>query len=315
MHGRGAADGRTRAAREFLQTQLAEKHQALQGTEKQLQAYMQSSGIVALDLDTRKVVEQFAQLEANREALDIDISSRTKTLESYTEELNTLGPSVARSLGESGDAYIKLLQEQLAKLEVERDLATVRNPDIASSSATASQFKDVESQIAQLKDKLRQRTASFVEATVPSNGRSSAQEGFTGFLGEAKQKVIELRIEIDGMKARRDMLRRVMRDYERQFNRIPTKSMEYARLQRSKLSSEKLYLMVEEKFNELAISESSEIGSVVVIDEAHRTVHRRGVAALREVGEAFTVGDRDRQAAAGHAGEEDRRAREHLDER
>ena len=80
--------------------------------------------------------------------------------------------------------------------------------------------------------------------------------------------MIELRIEIDGMKARRDMLRRVMRDYERQFNRIPTKSMEYARLQRSKLSSEKLYLMVEEKFNELAISESSEIGSVVVIDEA-----------------------------------------------
>ena len=52
----------------------------------------------------------------------------------------------------------------------------------------------------------------------------------------------------------------------------------------------------------------------VVVDEAHRRVHLRRVAALREVGEALAVRDRDRQAAAGHVAEEDRRRRQHLDQ-
>src|SRR6185436_16541410 len=50
-------------------------------------------------------------------------------------------------------------------------------------------------------------------------------------------------------------------------------------------------------------------------DEAHRALHAGGIAALREVGEALAVRDRDRQAAAGHAGEEQARAVEDLDQR
>ncbi len=53
-------------------------------------------------------------------------------------------------------------------------------------------------------------------------------------------------------------LNAVIAEYERQFNQIPEKSIELAKLQRARLSSEKLYLLVEEKFNEAAITETSE---------------------------------------------------------
>ncbi len=259
---------RTREAREFLQDQLAEKHRALRRVENELQAYMQTSGIVALDVDTRKTVEQLAQLEATRDAVEIDIGTHTKTLQSYRDQLTRLGPNVAKSIGESGDAYIRLLQEQLAKLEVQRDLAIAQNPGLATQASSSQQFKDVETQIGTLKNSLRERTANFIASVIPSNARTGTQEGFTGFLGEMKQKVIEEQVEIDGLTARRETLSRVMKEYERQFSRIPQKSMEYARLQRARLSDEKLYLMVEEKFNELAISESAQVASVVVLDEA-----------------------------------------------
>ena len=51
----------------------------------------------------------------------------------------------------------------------------------------------------------------------------------------------------------------------------------------------------------------------VAIDITHRAQHFVGIAALREVREALAVCDRDRQAAAGHAGEEDARRIDDLD--
>jgi len=60
----------------------------------------------------------------------------------------------------------------------------------------------------------------------------------------------------------------VIADYEKQFNRIPKKSMDLARLQRARLSNEKLYTLIEEKYNEAAITEKSEFGYVDIIDAA-----------------------------------------------
>ena len=55
-------------------------------------------------------------------------------------------------------------------------------------------------------------------------------------------------------------------------------------------------------------------GLALVVDKAHRALHGRRVASLREIGEAFAVRDHDGQTAAGHAGEKQRRAVEHLDQ-
>ncbi len=87
-------------------------------------------------------------------------------------------------------------------------------------------------------------------------------------LGQYKQRIIEQQIALDGLIAKKEALSNVIVDYEQQFNMIPRKSIELAKLQRTRLSSEKLYLLVEEKFNEAAITESSELGSVNVIDPA-----------------------------------------------
>ena len=60
----------------------------------------------------------------------------------------------------------------------------------------------------------------------------------------------------------------VIADYEQQFNRIPQKRIDLARLQRTRMSTEKLYLLIEEKYNEAAITEKSEFGYVDIIDAA-----------------------------------------------
>ncbi len=261
---------KSRIVREFLQSQMSSKHQQLDNSERTLQSYMTRSGVVSLDAETERVVKQLSQLEATRDALGVEIAAAQKTLSSLKAELAVQEPNVAKAMGESNDAYIKLLQSQIARLEVQRDLIVAQNTQETSVQVgmTADKLGDLDRQVAQLKKTLRSRTESFLGSVVPEGKDQNGSQGSAGVLGLFKQKIIEQQIELDGLAAKKEALDNVIVDYEQQFNQIPQKSIELAKLQRSRLSSEKLYLLVEEKFNEAAITETSELGSVNVIDPA-----------------------------------------------
>ncbi|MEZ4689397.1 MAG: GNVR domain-containing protein [Ignavibacteria bacterium] len=53
--------------------------------------------------------------------------------------------------------------------------------------------------------------------------------------------------------------------YEEQFSKLPTQSIEFAKLERKKKATEKLYLILEEKFQEAKINERIKLGTVLVI--------------------------------------------------
>jgi tyrosine-protein kinase Etk/Wzc len=260
---------KSRAVREFLQTQLQTRHSVLDSTERALQGYMQVSGMVSLDMEADKVVKQLSDLEAARDGLEVEITSGQKTLASYKQELANQEPHVARAIGESNDAYIRLLQDQLARLEVQRDVVIAQNPELQGQKIYSQKLSEIDAQIATLKKTLQQRTDVYLQSVIPgSNAGSPGQPGTTAFLAEVKQKIIEQQIALDGLNARKAAIAAVIAEYEKQFNQIPEKSMELARLQRARLSSEKLYLLVQEKFNEAAITETSEMGYITIMDPA-----------------------------------------------
>ena len=58
-----------------------------------------------------------------------------------------------------------------------------------------------------------------------------------------------------------------MDSYEGKFNQLPKKSIELARLQRKSESLDKLYALIEEKYQEALINEQSQPGNVLVIDK------------------------------------------------
>ncbi|MCW5897426.1 MAG: polysaccharide biosynthesis tyrosine autokinase [Bacteroidetes bacterium] len=259
-----ASRTRSRAVREFLQGQLETRRTALDTAEASLQAYMKSAGMVSLDGESNKVVAQLSQLEANRDAIEVEIRSKEKALASYREEIAKQEPSVARTLGESSDAYIRLLQDKLAALEVQRDVVIAQNPALAGQSIYSEKLKEIDSQIAALKVNLKSRTEAFLKTI----GSGEDGIGSAAFVGQMRQKIVEQQIELEALDARKRALQSVIAQYERQFNQIPEKSIELAKLQRARLSNEKLYLLVEEKYNEAAITEKSEFGYVDIIDPA-----------------------------------------------
>ena len=117
LHNLDMSRARYRDAREFLEEQLLAKKEALEKAENDLQSYMRGAGVVGLDAEVGGMVEQLAQLDAMRDGLDIDISSRRTTVTSLQEELKKQEPNALRAMAESNDAYVRRMQEELANLQ------------------------------------------------------------------------------------------------------------------------------------------------------------------------------------------------------
>ena len=257
---------KTRSFREFLEEQARERKRVLEENERSLQDYMEKQGIVDLDDESKKVIEQLSQLEATRDATDISLRQLRNTLTQYQEQLPQQETNVARLIGEANDPYIRLLQNEIAKLEVEKDVTVAQNPSSVGREVLNEKVRDIEARIASLRQKLQGKTDEFLQSITPAQG-GSAQDA-AGYLKTIKQKIIETQIEVQALEAKKHALDDVLRSYESQFGRIPGKSVQLARLQRARLSNEKLYLMVEEKFNEANITEQSNIGYVEIIEPA-----------------------------------------------
>ncbi len=258
---------KSRALREFLEGQLRDKREGLDEVEGKMQQYMETQGIVSLDDESRKVIEQLSQLEATRDATDISIKSLATTQKSLKEQFPQQEADVARLIGEGNDQYIHGLQEEIARLEVQRDVTVAQNPDYVGQDIYNQKLKEIDDQIGALKSKLKQRTDAFV-STLPAANATEAQGDPAAYLKQLKQNIVQNEIEIQSLDSKKKALDAVIRQYNVQFEKIPKKSIQFARLQRTKLSNEKLFLLVESKYNEAAIAERSEFGYITITDPA-----------------------------------------------
>jgi tyrosine-protein kinase Etk/Wzc len=256
---------KTRSFREFLESQASDKKKALEETEGTLKDYMEQQGIVSLDDESKRLIDQLASLEAQRDAADISLKEMQNALENYQQQLPQQETNVARVVGEASDTYIKQMQEQMARLEVQRDMTVVQNPGSAGRDILNEKVKEIDQQLAALRMKLQKRTDDFLRTLTPSQGGS---EDAAGYLKSVKQKIIESEIGVQSLLAKKRALSEAIAEYEKKFDRIPAKSVQLARLQRQRLSNEKLFLMVEEKYNETNITEQSNIGYIEIMERA-----------------------------------------------
>ncbi|MFH0992192.1 MAG: polysaccharide biosynthesis tyrosine autokinase [bacterium] len=258
---------RSRTVRVFLQEQLKSRQGNLDNAEQNLQKYMETEGIVSLDDEAKKVIDQLAQLEANRDAIDIEVQATENTLSSYQEELKKVEPNVARAMGEANDPYIRQMQNELAKVEVERDVFIAKNPSLTGQQIYTQTLNELNEKINGIREKLTKRTNEYLKSLIPGQTVTGANDP-AAYLSLLKAKITEINIDRQSKLAKKRALIEVIKQYESQFERIPQRSIEYARLQRSRLSNEKLYLLVEEKYNEATINEQSEFGYIDIIDPA-----------------------------------------------
>ncbi len=243
----------------FLNQQREEKQTELNAAEENLRNFQEKGGIVALDEQATTLINQLSDFEAQQSAKKIDLAASDKMLTQYKKELADQNPRLADYLESvSSEAYIQTLQQQLARLQVNRDMAIAsKDPKMNNTNV----LKEYDAKITDLKEKLENKM-KVIKAGILA---SSPEE-----VKDLSQKIVEEEIKNQALQITVTELGKIVKNYEAKFNQLPKTSIEFARLQRNREALEKLYTLVEEKYQEAIINEQSQPGNVLIIDNARR---------------------------------------------
>lgn len=245
--------------KKFLQDQRNEKLNELNIAEEDLRRFQQQGGIFALDEQASALIEQLSTFEAQRNLAKIQLSASEKTLAAYKTELKKKDPQLSAYLESfASEEYLRTLQIELAKLEINRDLAIASGRNIDENSKTV---QDYNKKIKDLKEKLELK----IEIVKAGIFASSPEE-----IKTLTQSIIEEEVKSLSFKSTIDQLDGIVKNYEAKFNQLPKSSIDFARFQRQRESLEKLFILVEEKYQEAIINEQSQPGNVLIIDIARR---------------------------------------------
>ena len=260
--------------REFLERQLADTRQQLDVAETNLQNYMQSQGIVSLDDEAKQLIEVMSTFQAQRDDVVIQMKSQQQVLDSYKKQLAKIEPLMSASVSEAVDPYITLLQQQLAQLEVNRDVAISQNPMVADRQVYDQIIAKTDSQISDLKKKLKEKTTQLMSSQMMGMGSSGTSGGGgqnydpTGYYKELKLRILQQEISLGATEAQLKELNKVVGQYDGDFSRIPKQYIGLAKLDRTEKSREKLFLLIQDSYQQAQIAEQSQFGYVQIVDPA-----------------------------------------------
>jgi len=89
-----------------------------------------------------------------------------------------------------------------------------------------------------------------------------------GNIQELLKQSILLKIDLASLEAKEGAYRKILKKYRAKLESIPDREIELARLERERKANEKIYMMLLEKSEEARITEASEIGDVILLDQA-----------------------------------------------
>ncbi len=241
----------------FLDKQRKEKKDQLNEAEEILRSYQEKGGIIALDQQAQTLIQQLSQFDAQKSAAKIELMASDEVLKQYKDELAKQNPRLADYLeSATSETYITALQNEISQLQINKDLALAK---VEPGIDITSKVKEYDKKIKDLKIKLDEKVKVLKAGIL-----ASSPEEVKGL----SQKIIEEEIKNGSLRTTQGGLAEIVNKYEERFNRLPKTSLDLARFQRNRESLEKLYTLVEERFQEAVINEQSQPGNVLIIDNA-----------------------------------------------
>ena len=242
--------------RKFLEKQSQEKLSDLNNAENALANFKEKGGIVALDAQSTALIAQLSKLDAERDAAKIDLMTSNEVLNQYKKQISEQDPQLANYLeAQTSQAYIDVLQKQIADLQMNRDMAMANKSTDINVSV---KIKDYDQKINDLKEKLNSKISDIKTGALSSSPDQ---------IKDLSKKLIEEEINNHSLSIKLKELQTIISQYDLNLNKLPKKSMEFAGYERNMEALQQLYTLVQQKYQEAVINELSQPGNVFIIGE------------------------------------------------
>lgn len=253
-------------ARSFLEGQLDSKKDSLAGIENLVRGFQQSQGFVSLDAETQQLIQQLSTFEAQLEQAKIDLAAAEKIRSELHQQLKEVEPNLARQLKEGVDPQLKALLDKKTRLEADIQTAEYNRKQTLKVRPDLEPFhaKDIAEKQKQLREVLDQIDVASENINASDNLTGAPVE----YARELRQKIMQQDIDIESQRSRITNLQKAIQQYNVQFEQIPSQTIQYARLERRRQSYDKLYGLLDEKYQEALINEQTTMGNVDIVDRA-----------------------------------------------
>ena len=253
-------DNRKQVSRvkDFLFGQRTEKLNELIDAEDKLKDYQLKGGVIELGEQAKSLIETITDLESKINSTSVELSIAKENLSQFKGELRRKDPTISNYLeNKTAEPYLTRLQEQIAEIQTQKDIALssaksggLNNPEL---------MKNYDNKLSELRNKLNRSVKEYQTSILAA----SPEE-----IKLLTQQIFEEQVKFQGLQASYNKLNGFLRGYERRFESLPERTIDLARLEREKMAYEKLYLLLEEKYQEALINEQSTTGSVLVLNNA-----------------------------------------------
>jgi capsular exopolysaccharide synthesis family protein len=238
----------------YLQEEKENKYQDLTRSENDIEAYQQNGGLILLDAQVKNLVDNISQLEAQKNAASIELNAKEREYQSLSEEIKRIDPTLVDYVKSKVDElYINEVQADIAELESKRDIEASIPNDEALREKTLREYNKKIEPLQQTLDLKFQSIKNSLFSGTPEERRVIAQ------------KLLDADVGVQSYQTKFNTLSGMLNNYENQFSKLPSQSIEFAKLERKRKATEKLYLILEEKFQEAKINERIKLGTVLVI--------------------------------------------------
>ena len=247
-----------RQVKNFLEDQLDQYRRELSTSEEALKNYKQEAKLVALDQETEELVRKLAEFESLYNGAKTDYQANLKRLEYINGQLQQKqGNFDMESI--SSQPYLQELKKQIAEKESQLASYMASMAEIGAYDQIKNEIQLRERQIDAVKEKFKQEVtkiaaSGFVDPSIVSTSLFSSK--------------IEVETELKSLEPKVKALGEIVAQYSKDLESLPAKSLQLARLVRKAQVDEKIYIMLQEKFQESRITEVGQLGNVRMIDPA-----------------------------------------------
>ncbi len=253
-------------ARSYLEDQLEMRRDSLTNSENDLRNFQEAKGLVNLDAEAQSVVSQISTYEASLQQARIELETATRLRSELKRQLEEMEPTLAQKMTDGADPVLQTLLADKANLEIQITMAEFNRKDALRARPELEQYSNKE-----LED-LNRRYQAVLKKIDQTTKQIVAAGDVTGqpleYSRELRKQIIAQDIQIQSMQARIQGLQRQIGQYNRQFEAIPSQSIEFARLSRRQQTFDKLSALLNDKYQEIVINEQTTLGNVDVIDRA-----------------------------------------------
>jgi capsular exopolysaccharide family len=241
----------------FLVKEKDRKMRDLNNAEASLEDFQKRSGLINLDVQSEQLVNSISELDKAKGYAQVEITGNQTKYNELSAEIKKIDPQLVTFLeGELSGKYVTDLQAKISELELQKSI------ELSNTQTQAVRDKiigDYEQRLQPLRNSLNEKVMKLEEALyvqTPEERRELIQE------------LLLAGVQRSESKSRLNIISGMLGKYEREFSLLPSQALELAKIERQRLSSEKLYLLLEEKYQEALINQNARIGNVLITDPA-----------------------------------------------